>query len=718
MAAAMLYGHELGAVCDMDVVCSELESSVSSHVPPPLLPPSCEPDQDVITGSSTPMVFTHRGWKPKAGGFQRAASAWQTHRANIPAVVLATITHGAHLHWMADPPPPLWLNNKETSPTHRDFIDKEVAALQQTGALRLYKVSDFGLPCFIGPLFVAEDDALKLRMIWDPRFINAFLRVPRLSLEHLDTLSLLVEELDIFLKLDMTSGYHHVLMAQSFAPYLCCRWQGHIYYWAALPFGLASAPFIFERVMRGMKFVLRQTFHLRFMAYLDDFNFCVRMAAAISLQQLLVDIRGGLSSPLTDIILVMVRFGCSFNVAKLQTGHTVDMVGIQVCSRSMTFSIPTRRREKLVPLLHATIDHPLQPVRHFSKLAGTFISMQAGLKHACSFLWTIHNFIRPWSSQELWGHKIRAPDRLRSRCAFWLARFDEFNGIPIRRKVDYVIQIDAAKQGSGGVLLGPHMQEYSHHDRPVDEQAGHNNTWEFLSSVDALVPFLPLIRHSTIELETDNMFGRSYLRKGGGCKEDLTVVTESLTELLIQEDVDLLRVRYRPGPENVVADAISRFQDKIGDWAIKPAVLTLVHHWIEACGLPMYNLDAFASSMNKVCPRFVSRFYEYGSSYVDFFRANIPAAHNVLWCNPPFCLVGRVLLQLLKGGYSAYLVAPARVMDQGQLWWLPLQHHTIASLVLPPDAFTSISTGHTRGFHPVDYNIIVYYLSFSHPSQI
>ena len=551
-----------------------------------------------------------------------------------------------------------------------------------------------------------------MRLIWDPRYPNAFLRVPRLSLEQLNTLSLLVEEMDVFLKLDMTSGYHHIMMDPKFAPYLCCRWKGRIFTWAVLPFGLATAPFIFERVMCGMKVVLRRVFHLRFMAYLDDFNFCLRMAHALTVPQILHDIRAGISTPITDIVSLMTGMGTTFGVAKVQSGHSVDMVGTQVCSKSMTFSIPPRRWARLAPLLEATIAQPVQTVRHFARMAGQFISMKAGLRHACSFLWTIHNFIRDWATQELWHKRLRAPDRLVSRCQFWLDRFAEFNGIPIRRKCDYVIRIDAAKQGAGGVLRGKGRLALSHYDRPADEQAGHNNVWEFLGSVDTILPLLPSIKHSSLQIETDNMFGRAYLRKGGGPKADLTLISETLTDVLILNDVDLVAVRYRPGPENEEADAVSRFQDTLGDWAIKPFALALVAQWIISEGLPMFNLDAFASAMNKVCHHFVSRFHELGSTFVNFFRANIPSTDFVLWVNPPFCLVGKVLLHMMRGGYTGYLIAPSRDLDRGSVWWLPLQHHARASFILPPDAFTSILTGHSRGFHAVPYQIVVYFLSF------
>jgi len=714
---AVLACPTLGKPLPLEKVVEELDQP-TLPLPIPLIPPvGHAPATDVLVDSRVPTVFTSTGWRPLVGGFRFCLANWHRHHSQMAPRVPAIITTGAWLIWESTPPPPLWLQNRSLSPAHEAYVNAEVQDLLRTGALRPYDVSLYGPPMFIGPLFVAEDSSGCLRLIYDPRYVNAYLRIPAIRLEQLSLLAMMLRQSDLLMKLDLKSGYHHITMAEWCAPFLCCRWGGQVLWWYALPFGLATSPAIFELVMRALTAIMRRLLHLNVMRFLDDFNFCFPPQPNMTVPVLFQQLHDGDDLPQIHAISFLLAMGAALHVRKFQCGQVVVMIGTEVDSDQMEFRVPQEKWHRLVPLLEATGAKSQQSVHSLASLAGTFVSMANGLRHACTFLWSIYNLVRPFVAQGAFSKQVQVPPRIRSRCQWWIQRFPDMNGIPLRQQRDFLLCIDASKKGSGGVLQGSGILELTHMDRPLEEQSGHNGAWELLSSADAVIPVLHLIQGSNIEIQVDNMLSRAYLRKGGGRQPHFTLFSETFHDMLIEHNVNLLRVNHLPGILNVGPDALSRFQDVKGDWHMKPHVVQLVVRWIHQLGLPMFTLDCFASSLNSLCQNFCSRFWEVGSTYCNFFTAPIPAEQWVMWVNPPFSLLSAVLLKFMQCGFTGYLVAPQRLMDQAAPWWIPLLTHSRASLVLPDDAFTSILTAHTAGFHPVGYPIAVHFLSFVPPHR-
>jgi len=245
----------------------------------------------------------------------------------------------------------------------------------------------------------------------------------------------------------------------------------------------------------------------------------------------------------------------------------------------------------------------------------------------------------------------------------------------------------------------------AHTDRPPAQWNLHNNLWELLAAPEMVVALLEPLRGRTLIIRTDNTYTLSYLKRGGGSCPLTTALVQSFYDLLIEMDIDLVGVEYIPGAVNVVADWSSRYVDSRGDWAIKQVVLEQVWDWIRCMGLPPFTIDGFASAANHVVPLWVSRFYEPGATYVDFFSAPIPE-EAVLWINPPFSVLHRTLIHLRRSRHTAYVVAP---LWPDTPWFGPLQTMSQAVFTLPEDAFTSITLGHQQGYHAVPYLIQVHF---------
>ncbi|PIO60977.1 reverse transcriptase [Teladorsagia circumcincta] len=133
---------------------------------------------------------------------------------------------------------------KATGPKNAQEINK----LLSTGAIREV-LCDSQQQLHIHPLSVAKGK--KLRLVLDLSHLNQFLHVPKIKLDDMSSILNVLPEKGFMATFDLRSGYHHVRISESHTEYLGFRWGERVFKFLCLPFGLASAPFIFTKLLRS-----------------------------------------------------------------------------------------------------------------------------------------------------------------------------------------------------------------------------------------------------------------------------------------------------------------------------------------------------------------------------------------------------------------------------------------------------------------------------------
>jgi len=664
-----------------------------------------------------------KGARPLAGGFHAALPHWAPYHQLLPNRVLAMLHTGVRLEWNGEKPLPLWLDNHRMDASQSAFVDYEIQALLSTQAIKPYDMQRFGPPVCILPLLVTEDSSGEMRLCWDGRYTNSFLHKRRIKYETLEVLRLLVgpdrgeEDSPHIFKLDLKSGYHHLLMQAGTEPFLAFIWHGQVYYWHALPFGLSTAPEAFEFIMQsGFRKILRGPLKIPHMGYLDDTGAVVPHGNQLDVPLIVQSARAAIKArphrcpePAIDPVTILCSFlffGCSINVAKLAFGTLVEMLGILFDTIARKTYVPQRRKDHLMPLLHQVVDAPAGsrvPVKLLAEISGQVVSMYAALIFAKQLLWAVFYTIYPYALAEQWHAKTVLPATVKQICQWWLQHFDEYNGRDFFEPAQYAFEWDAAEVGAGSVLYGNGQLIFGHVDRPMDERTAHNDVWELVAAPELLIPHVEILRGHRLSMLGDNMFAVSYLKRGGGPNPYATAMVQLFFQWLIQEHIELVSVRHLAGSLNWVADWISRFQDYTGDWALSDEAWEVVQHWWQVSRLPPPNFEAFALALNHRLPRWCSRWVEPGAEVVDFF--SYPGKpEDIMWINPPFGLMLRTLLQVAYRHLTAYLVMPHWPEKP---WWLPAWKMASSYLQLPPAAFTTIRTAHTAGYRDPGYPIYV-----------
>ena len=168
-----------------------------------------------------------------------------------PAYIIDCIQNGYKLPLFTEPPPHRQ-SNSASALKHKEFVTEAVSELFQNGCVKKVEAC----PHICSPLSVVVNPEGKKRLVINLRYLNQFLKKESFKYEDLRTLLSLLKAQDYLCKFDLKSGYHHVDITTLHWKYLGFQWgtnDGQQYYmFTVLPFGLASACYIFTKLIRPL----------------------------------------------------------------------------------------------------------------------------------------------------------------------------------------------------------------------------------------------------------------------------------------------------------------------------------------------------------------------------------------------------------------------------------------------------------------------------------
>eukprot|EP00961_Rhodomonas_salina_P289461 3911655-Rhodomonas_salina.1 len=69
---------------------------------------------------------------------------------------------------------------------------------------------------------------------------------------------------------DLSQAYYHIEIDKRYWKYLCFRWNGKVYCFTVLPFGISSAPHIFTLIVKVMLWHWQEEFGVLIMGFIND----------------------------------------------------------------------------------------------------------------------------------------------------------------------------------------------------------------------------------------------------------------------------------------------------------------------------------------------------------------------------------------------------------------------------------------------------------------
>ena len=123
---------------------------------------------------------------------------------------------------------------------------------------------------FVSSFFTIPKSDGSLRFILNLRRLNVFIRKEHFKIEDIRTVLNLLDHGDYMCKLDLKDAYLFVPIHNDFKKYLRFKYDGTLFQFKALPFGLTSAPYLITKIIRSILSYLRGR-GIRIVVYLDDF---------------------------------------------------------------------------------------------------------------------------------------------------------------------------------------------------------------------------------------------------------------------------------------------------------------------------------------------------------------------------------------------------------------------------------------------------------------
>ena len=133
----------------------------------------------------------------------------------------------------------------------------------------------------------AKKGLKKFRLCLNMHWLGKFIKVPKFKFEDLNLISLVLQPGDWMFTLDDVARYYHWTVREGFRKYFGFQWEGVLYEWCVLPFGVASTPWVFTKRKRALVKMWRARGY-RLIPYMDDFLFTARSVQEALVLRLIV----------------------------------------------------------------------------------------------------------------------------------------------------------------------------------------------------------------------------------------------------------------------------------------------------------------------------------------------------------------------------------------------------------------------------------------------
>lgn len=346
-------------------------------------------------------------------------------------------------------------------------------------------------------------------------------------------------------KVDIKSAFRIVPVHPEDRWLLGMRWEGKLYIDTVLPFGLRSAPKLFNTLADAMEWVVRQEGVDTVFHYLDDFL-----------------IIGSPASPDCDAQLAILcaafeRHGIPIAPEKLEgPSSCLTFLGIELDTMAMEMRLPQAKLAELQVVIHSWVGRRSCEKRELCSLIGK-------LQHATKVVRPGRTFLRRMFEQlavaKKMHHHVRLNQSFRSDLAWWNTFLAAWNGVSLLSEViskspDHVICTDASGSWGCGAVWGTCWLQYKWGE-PYQQEAITQK--ELLPIVFAAAVWGHLWQDCTTKILCDNQAVVAVINSGYSREPQVMHLLRCLFFITAKFRIRL-HCHYLPGPQNDIADAVSR----------------------------------------------------------------------------------------------------------------------------------------------------------------
>ena len=363
-------------------------------------------------------------------------------------------------------------------------------------------------------------------------------------------------------KTDLKSAFRLIPIHPDDWNLLGILWKSQYYVDMYLPFGLRSAPLIFNQLSDGLEWILKNSYGLqRVIHILDDFFIAERSRLACL-------------TSFSTLLRVFMSLRAPVVASKtIGPSQEIEFMGIVLDSIRMEARLPQDKLSRTYALLNSFKKRRSVRLVELQSLIGT-------LQFACkvvvpgrTFLQRAINLTKGVPSR---FHHIRLNEEFFRDLDMWTVFLSKWNGRSLFLESsatptpDLELYTDAAGSvGFGGYFQGKWFQGHWPPHMLLNRERGISIDWqELFPIVVACAIWHPLFKGKRLQFWCDNESVVAIINSGHS-KAPLIMELVRKLVLLSMEHNFLVRARHVPGVSNEIADALSRFQMQ-RFWALAP----------------------------------------------------------------------------------------------------------------------------------------------------
>ena len=355
-------------------------------------------------------------------------------------------------------------------------------------------------------------------------------------------------------KTDLKSAFRLIPVHPEDWHLLGIYWQQQYYVDLYLPFGLRSAPFLFNQLSDALEWVLKHNYGLQHVLHILD-NFFI--AEPSRLQCL---------SSFSKLLRFFMSIKAPVVASKtLGPSQVLEFMGIELDSTRMEARLPEDKLRRARDLLNSFAKRRSVRLVELQSLIGTLQFACKAVVPGRTFLQCMINLTRGVPSR---FHHIRLNKEFFRDLTMWKAFLAGWNGrsffldTTVTPSPDLELYTDASGSvGFGGYFRGqwfqgrwpPHMQLHRERGISIEWQ-------ELFPIVVACAIWFPHFSGKRVQFWCDNESVVAIINSGHSKAPRIMDLLRFLVLISMKHNF-FVRARHVPGVSNEIADALSRFQD-------------------------------------------------------------------------------------------------------------------------------------------------------------
>lgn len=520
---------------------------------------------------------------------------------------------------------------------------------------------------FISNIFLVPKPNGEKRFILNLKRLNKFVQTSHFKMEDYRTAIKLITNECYMASVDLKDAYFFINIANCHRKYLRFNYNGKLYEFNCLPFGLSTAPYVFTKILKPIMEYLRHR-NLISVIYLDDI-FCVGRDFN--------DCNNNVHK--TCSLLQTLGFLINKEKSCLTPNTQCKFLGFIFNSHKMILELPIDKKEKIKSFVRNFLHIRKCKLRDFARLIGLLISacpaIRFGWMHTKLFEQLKY---RSLLKNDSYNQILSIPNYIREDLYWWLNNVN-IGYSPIRAN-NYVKEIftDASTTGWGAFCNGD--ESYGHWRE--NETKLHINQLELKAAFFGLKVFASDCSDCELLLRIDNITAISCINRMGSVQyAHLNNEARDLWEWCERRGITVF-ASYINTKDNQEADLLSRKKFKETEWELCNYAYEKIK---QKLGTP--DIDLFASRCNSKCAKYVTWKNEPDAWAIDAFTITWTSLN--FYAFPPFSMILKVIQKIISDKAEGIVVVP---YWPTQAWYPLFQRIRKSKIIyLTPDSNLLIS---------------------------